>query len=424
MKATIITIGDEILIGQIVDTNSTHIAKELTRIGVEVQDIWTVKDEYDEIYSAFAKAEKRSEIVICTGGLGPTKDDVTKNVICGYFDDQLKLDKDVLKHVEHIFEKYVKQPVVQMNRDQALVPSTAQIMHNEYGTAPGLHMNKEGLDLFVMPGVPFEMKNLMRDHVLPYISSLPGREALVHRTLLTVGLGESSIATRIEDWEDALPDDIRLAYLPSFGAVRLRLSSRGENTAEIEERVQHKYDELEKMLADIAVGEDQEEGLIVYVADLLKKANLSVATAESLTGGRIAEHLTTIQGASQFFKGSTITYATECKTSVLGIPAHEIEENDVVSAYTAREMAKAAKKMFESDYAIATTGNAGPTKGDSKQPIGRVYIGIASPEGVQAYEFDLGKGRERVTQRAVNKSFELLRRDVLKNYKSVLVGTE
>lgn len=416
MKATIITIGDEILIGQIVDTNSTYIAKELTKIGVEVQDIWTVKDEYDEIYSAFAKAEKRSQIVISTGGLGPTKDDVTKNVLCGYFDDNLKVDQNVLDHVEYIFKKYVKQPIVQMNRDQALVPSKAKVMHNEYGTAPGLHMQKAGLDLFVLPGVPFEMKHLMQNHILPYLSTLPGRKAIAHRTLLTVGLAESSIATRIADWEDALPPSIKLAYLPSLGSVRLRVSSTGDAETETYEAVESKFKELQQMLSDIAVGEEVEGGLVDNLLTLMKSAGLTLSTAESLTGGRIAEKLTSIPGASQVFKGSTITYATESKTAILGIPAKEIEAHDVVSDFTAVEMAKAARRIFKSDYAIATTGNAGPSKGDSGHPVGRVHIGLAGPDGSEVYQFDFGKGREMVTERTVNKAIELLRTDVLKNY--------
>ncbi|WP_405377248.1 CinA family nicotinamide mononucleotide deamidase-related protein [Nonlabens sp. Asnod3-A02] len=414
MKATIITIGDEILIGQIVDTNSEWMAQELNKIGVDVYEIISISDNREHILSAFAKAESQSDIVLMTGGLGPTKDDITKKTICEYTNDTLVLNQDVLDHVTQLFAKYVKDAMVDMNKDQALVPSQAQIIKNDFGTAPGMWFENNGVIFISMPGVPFEMKEIMLSGVLPRLKAMPGLPFIHHRTILTAGQGESTIATRLEDWENNLPASIKLAYLPSLGTVRLRLSSKGMDKDHILKSVDDQIKELYLLIPDIIVGESNEEGLVDQVSRLFKEQNKSLATAESCTGGKIANLITEIPGASQFFKGSTITYATASKVDILGIDETLIDKYSVVSHEVAEAMAVAAKKKFESNYAIATTGNAGPSKGDSDAPVGTVYIGIATEDESFALKFMMGNHRERVIQKTVNKAFELLQKELLK----------
>ncbi|WP_292891776.1 CinA family nicotinamide mononucleotide deamidase-related protein [Nonlabens sp.] len=414
MKATIITIGDEILIGQIVDTNSAWMAQELNKIGVHVHEIISISDNRDHILSAFAKAESQSDFVLITGGLGPTKDDITKSAICDYLNDELVLDEEVLDHVTQLFAKYIKDPMVSMNTAQAMVPSKAVILKNNFGTAPGMWLERSAVVFVSMPGVPFEMKEIMKSEVLPRIQKLPGLPHIHHRTILTAGQGESTIATRIAQWEEALPAHIKLAYLPSLGTVRLRLSTVGVNKLLLEKEVAEQIKTLYLIIEDIIVGESNEEHLVDQVSRLFTQQHKTLATAESCTGGKIANLITEIPGASKFFKGSTITYATASKVAVLGIDPLLIEQHSVVSAEVAEAMALAVKKLFNSDYAVATTGNAGPSTGDSDADVGTVFIGIASEKESFALKFMMGNHRERVIQKTVNKSFELLQKELLK----------
>ncbi|WP_405352525.1 CinA family nicotinamide mononucleotide deamidase-related protein [Nonlabens sp. Asnod3-H03] len=413
MQATIITIGDEILIGQIVDTNSAWMASELNKIGVNVYEIISISDDREHILSAFAKAKQESDIVLVTGGLGPTKDDITKKTICEFFDDQLVLDQEVLDHVIMLFEKFVKAPMVDMNKDQALVPSKAQVISNQYGTAPGLWIESEGTIFVSMPGVPFEMKALMSDGVIPKILNIGELPFIHHRTILTAGQGESTIATRIEQWENDLPSHIKLAYLPSLGTVRLRLSSRGMDKDLILETVDDQIQKLYAIIEDVIVGESNDESIVHAVVQLLKENNKTVATAESCTGGKIASLITEIPGASKVFMGSTVTYATQSKVDMLGVDPAIIEKYSVVSEQVAHEMAYKARLKFKSDYAVATTGNAGPTQGDSDAPVGTVFIGISTPEKTYALQFMMGNHRDRVVQKTINKSLELLQKDLI-----------
>ncbi|WP_124981046.1 competence/damage-inducible protein A [Nonlabens xiamenensis] len=414
MKASLITIGDEILIGQIVDTNSAWMAQELNKIGVEVFEILTISDDRKHLLSAFAKAESQSDLVLITGGLGPTKDDITKSTLCEYLDDHLVMDEQVLEHISQLFAQYIKDPMVDMNRAQAMVPSKAQVLPNQYGTAPGMWMENNGCILVAMPGVPFEMKELMRSQVLPRLEALPDRPFIHHRTILTAGKGESTIATVLANWENALPPHIKLAYLPSLGMVRLRLSSVGADKDKILQSVDEEIKKMTELISDIVVGESNEESLIDQVSRLFKDQGKTLATAESCTGGKIANIITEIPGASKFFKGSTVTYATASKVEILGLDSQLIDQHSVVSAEVASAMAQAAKEKFKSDYAVATTGNAGPDKGDSDAPVGTVYIGIATPDEVYALHFTMGNHRERVVQKTVNKSLELLQKELLK----------
>ncbi len=414
MKATIITIGDEILIGQIVDSNSAWMGKELNKIGVSVYEIISIADDREHILSAFAKAEQQSDLVLVTGGLGPTRDDITKVTICEYFDDQLVVDNEVLQHVKELFAKYVKDKIVPQNEAQALVPSTARILKNDYGTAPGMWLEKNNTIFVSMPGVPFEMKALMSNHVLPLVSKREGLPYIYHRTILTAGQGESTIATRIEQWEDELPKDIKLAYLPSLGSVRLRLSSIGNHRETVMQRLDDRVTALYHIIDDIIVGESNEETLAQQVAAMMKKAGLTLGVAESCTGGQIAQQLTEHPGASQFFKGASVTYATHSKIDLLEVDPKIIDEHSVVSEQVAMAMALGARKKFHADLAVSTTGNAGPSKGDSDVEVGTVYIGIATARENYAVRFMMGNHRERVIHKTVNKSLEMLQKEILK----------
>lgn len=415
MLATIITIGDEILIGQIVDTNSAWIAQELNKIGVSVYEILSVSDEREHILSAFAKAKQQSQIVLITGGLGPTKDDITKKTMCSFFNDKLVMNDEVLAHVEELFAKYIKVEMAPMNKEQALVPSRAKVIKNTYGTAPAMWIEDGGVTFISMPGVPFEMKEIMRSSVLPRLEKLGNLPFIHHRTILTAGQGESTIATRIEQWENDLPVDIKLAYLPSFGTVRLRLSCIGHDKEGILARVDAQIKALYVLISDIIVGESETDSMVSTVSKMLLQRGLTIATAESCTGGRIANAITEIPGASKIFKGSTITYATASKVDILGIDPTIIEKHSVVSFQVAQAMASQVREKFNADIAISTTGNAGPDKGDSNAPVGTVFIGVATKNGATAYEFMMGSHRERVIEKTVNKVFELIQHELLKN---------
>lgn len=414
MLAEIITIGDEILIGQIVDTNSAFIAKELNKIGISVYQITSVQDEKTHILAALADAKSRVDIVLVTGGLGPTKDDITKHTLCEFFDDVLVENKSVLRHVELLFEKYISTPISDINRKQALIPSKAEVLHNAHGTAPGMWIHDEGTTFISMPGVPFEMKNLMIKQVLPKLIGFYERPHIIHKTIVTYGLGESAIAEKIETWEDALPSFIKLAYLPNLGRVRLRLTAKGLDRKLLEDGIATESEKLLPLIGDIIFGTEDDESIEESIAKLLSTKQMTLATAESFTGGKIASRITAVPGASAYFKGSVVSYATEIKETVLNVPAEIIRAHSVVSEEVAKAMATGVQKLLKTDFAIATTGNAGPSKGDSNVDVGTVYIAVATPTGVFAEKFTMGNHRERVVQKSVNKAFELLQKEILK----------
>ncbi len=415
MQAEIITIGDEILIGQIIDTNSAYIAKQLNSIGVDVYQITSIEDEKAHILNAFEEASRRSNIIIVTGGLGPTKDDITKHTFCEYFNDELVLDQKVLNHVEDIFAKYVNTPILEANRSQAWVPSQAIVLENKHGTAPGMWFEKNGVVYISMPGVPYEMKSILTEEALPRLQDRFKTPYIIHKTVLTYGLGESAIADRIEDWENHLPSFIKLAYLPSLGRVRLRLSARGENEQVLKDALHDAIESLKRIIGGIIKGYEDEQTLEERIAEAFKAKGKTLVTAESCTGGRLSAKFAEIPGASAYFKGSVVSYATSAKNDVLRIPNEFIEKYSVVSSEITEAMAVQAKAMFKADYAIATTGNAGPTKGDSDAEIGTVFIAIATPEDTYVNQYQFGNHRERVTQKAVNKAFELIYEAILKN---------
>ena len=415
MKASIITIGDEILIGQIVDTNSAFIAKSLDRIGIEIHEMISISDSKEHILKTFSKFQNKVDLVIITGGLGPTKDDITKKTFCDYFDDELIVNQEVLKHVTQLIEGFFKRPITQINKDQALVPSKCTVLHNQVGTAPGMWMKKENTVFISLPGVPFEMKYLVENEIIPKVVEEYKRPYILHKTVLTYGIGESLLAETIENWENNLPDFIKLAYLPSLGSVRLRLSARGANKELLEKAISENVISLSKIIGDSIVGFEEDETLEKIIGRFLTQQSKTISTAESCTGGKIAQVLTSVSGASNYFKGSVVSYATETKVSLLGISAELIQKHSVVSAEVAKQMAVNVRNLMKTDYAIATTGNAGPSKGESEAEVGAVFIALATPNEVIIEEFNFGQPREKVIDRAVVKSLEMLRKEILKN---------
>jgi nicotinamide-nucleotide amidase len=415
MKAAIVTIGDEILIGQIVDTNSGFIAKSLDKIGIETHEMLSISDDRQHILTTFSSLQNKVDVVIITGGLGPTKDDITKHTLCEYFEDTLIRDTAVENHVIDLIERALGRVASQINKDQALVPSKCTVLHNQVGTAPGMWIKKENTVFVSLPGVPYEMKYLIENQVIPKLVQEYKRPYIVHKTILTYGQGESHVAERIEAWENQLPEWIKLAYLPSPGRVRLRLTARGTNKQQLEEAIAENVQSLDAIIHDIIVGFEEEDTLEVVLGRILKEKNTTIATAESCTGGKIAQLLTSVPGASGYFKGSIVSYATEVKINVLGISEALITEHSVVSKEVASAMALSVQKIMQTDYAIATTGNAGPTKGDADVEVGTVCIALATPKGVIVEEFNFGQPREKVIDRAVIKSLEMLQKEILKN---------
>lgn len=415
MNAEIITIGDEILIGQITDTNSKWMATELNNIGVSVYQITSIQDDKEHILNAFAEAQGRADIVLITGGLGPTKDDITKKTIAEYFQDEEIVEyPEVTEHIQKLFKAY-NIPYREIQRFQAQLPSKATLLMNRFGTAPGMWFYENETVFVSMPGVPYEMKGLMRRHVLPRIREQFQLPFIIHRTVMTYGQGESTIAERIEDWEENLPKFIKLAYLPSFGRVRLRLSAKGKSKELLEDTLKVKIEELYQLIGEIITGMDQNGTIESYVGSLLKKYNKTVSTAESLTGGKIAATLVSVSGASAYFKGGMVVYSADMKKELLDVAAETIDTYSVVSKEVATEMATNGRQKMKTDFTIAVTGNAGPTTDETDKSVGVVYIAIASESGVECEEFNFGQPREKVINRTVNKSLQLLQEEILKN---------
>ncbi|WP_299835694.1 competence/damage-inducible protein A [uncultured Tenacibaculum sp.] len=408
MKAEIITIGDEILIGQIIDTNSQWIGKELNKIGVSVHQISSIQDERVHILNALKEAQERVDIVIITGGLGPTKDDITKKTIAEYFNDNEIVEyPEVIENIKRLFKK-VNHPFNEVQKYQAHLPSKATLLPNRYGTAPGMWFYENNTVFVSLPGVPYEMKGLMSHEVLPRIQEKFELPFILHRTIHTYGQGESVIAEQIEDFENNLPLHIKLAYLPSFGKVRLRLSAKGDNLEFVTETLNAEVNKLQELISDIIVGLDEEQTIEKSLGDSLKSTQKTLGVAESLTGGKIAATLVSIPGASSYFKGGFVVYSAELKQSLLDVPKAVIEEHTVVSKEVAELMAKATLERLNTDYAISVTGNAGPTTDNNDKSVGLVYIGIATKATVEVHEFNFGKPREKVINKTVNKALELL----------------
>ena len=414
MKAEIITIGDEILIGQITDTNSKWIAEELNKTGVSVYQITSIQDDKEHILKALEEAQSRVDIVIITGGLGPTKDDITKHTLAEYFDSELEINDAIVAHIKELFIK-ANYPFSELNRLQALVPTKCTPLQNNYGTAPGMWFDENDTVVISLPGVPNEMKGLMTDEVLPRIQKKYELPFIIHRTVMTYGMGESMVAEKIEYWEDALPPYIKLAYLPNYGKLRLRLSAIGTDKELLEQTLKIEIKKLHTFIGDIILGLEDGDSMEYTIGQLLINQNAKVATAESCTGGAIAKRLTSIPGASAYFVGSIIAYTEQVKISELGVLKETISNHSVVSLKVAEEMAIGIQKKYKTSYAISITGNAGPTTDNTDKTVGVVFIAIASPSGVYSKEFFFGKPRQKVIERATNKALEMLREEIIKN---------
>ena len=408
MKAELITIGDEILIGQIINTNAVFLAKELNKIGIEIAQITSISDQKEHIIEALDASTKRAEVVILTGGLGPTKDDLTKHTLCEYFNDTLIENEEILGHIEEIFKKYVNTPINNQNRQQALLPSKASIFKNDHGTASGMWFEKKGQVIISLPGVPFEMKSLMNQSVIPQLQKHFIRPFILHKTIMTYGLGESAIAERIEVWENNLPQTIKLAYLPNLGRVRIRLSSVGSDEELLKNTIDSEIEKLLPLINDIFVGFEDLTSLEIQIKEGFVNQQKTLALAESCTGGEIASRLTQVAGASEYFKGCAVAYHTQSKTDLLGVSAALINKYSVVSKEVASAMAENARKKFNATVGLSTTGNAGPSKGDSDAEIGTVWIAIATQDKIVTEKFLFGIHRERVIGKSVNKALELL----------------
>lgn len=411
MNVEIITIGDEILIGQIIDSNSAYIGKLLTDVGAEVQRILSIKDERQEILNALKTASTRADFVLITGGLGPTKDDLTKKTLLEFFEDELVENKEALNQVKRIFARY-DRPLLPENIAQAWLPSKAEGLINKRGTAPGMWIEQDKVTYVSLPGVPLEMKYLMKEEVLPRLVQKYKLPAITQKTILTTGLGESFLADKIRDIEDALPKHMSLAYLPGPGRVRLRLMARGEDKTALLSELESWVAKIKERLPGNYAGVEGESSLIDDIADRLTERKQTISLAESFTGGKIMGAFTEIPGASAYFKGGVIPYQTKMKVDLLGVSSTTLAEHSVVSAAVAKEMAMKGRALFQSDYCLSTTGNAGPTKGDSDAEIGTAFIGLATPDKVMAFEFNFGDDREKIVKRAVFKAIEIIHRKI------------
>ncbi|MBO4250619.1 MAG: competence/damage-inducible protein A, partial [Paludibacteraceae bacterium] len=401
MRAEIITIGDELLIGQVVDTNSAWMAERLNETGIELYQITSVHDSREHIIAALDEAFSRVDIVLTTGGLGPTKDDITKHVLCEYFGTHLIEDTRVRTHIEQLYAH--RQDVLnRLTATQWQVPECADILENRVGSAPLMVFHKDGKILASMPGVPYEMKIAMEEQILPYLShqlSAISRQ-IYHKTLQVTGIAESSLAILLEEYENSMPEWLHLAYLPKDGIIRLRLSSYGGMS---EEEMQTWFEKLQQLTAEYRIA-DTDEPLEVQVGRILTERGQTIATAESCTGGKLAALLNKHSGSSAFYKGSVIAYSNEVKEQVLKVNKEYLDQYGAVSEQVVALMAFGVKRLLNTDFALATSGVAGPTGGTPDKPVGTVWIGVATPDKVYTECFQLGKLREQVTDRACQKA--------------------
>ena len=412
MKAEIITIGDEILIGQIIDTNSAWIAEQFNLNGIEIYQITSVHDDHTHILEAIKKAEEKVDLVIMTGGLGPTKDDITKNALCDYFNTKLIFHEPTFEHIKTRFTK-LNIDVNKLNRDQALVPESCTVLFNKAGTAPGLWFEKNETYFVSVPGVPFEMKYLVENEILPRLRASGKTKAIYHKTVLTQGIPESMLAMKLEEWEDALPANVKLAYLPSPMAVRLRLSAIGNNENVLKELVEAEIAKLQKIIPEQIYGFNNET-MAEVIGRILKLNGKTLAVAESCTGGYISHLVTSLPGCSAFYNGSVTAYSNLIKENILGVNPEMILKFGAVSEQVAKEMAVGVRKVFNSDFALATTGIAGPDGGTEEKPVGTVWIAVASENDVIAQKFIFGDNRERNISRSSQTALQILRRLILK----------
>lgn len=398
MLCDLITIGDEILIGQIVDTNSAWMAQQLNALGIGVNRIVSVSDKHNEIISAFSESVQRVKVVLVTGGLGPTRDDITRQALCEFFDTHMIMDDKVLAHVTSMLASR-NIPMNELNRLQATVPAACTVLHNPVGTAPGMWFEKDGVIVVCMPGVPFEMKELMTREVLPRLQARFSLDAIYHQSVMTSGISESALALKIADWELALPSYIKLAYLPAAGIIRLRLSALGNDVKLLENEVKKQIEVLNTLIPEYIFALN-DEPIEVSLGKLLLNNNLTVSFAESCSGGYLSHLITSVAGSSTYFKGALVAYSNEVKENVLGVKRATLEQYGAVSQQTVEEMAQAAQQLFKTDYALSISGIAGPSGGTNEKPVGTVWLAIAGGNKLVTKKLIFGDNRERNIQRA------------------------
>lgn len=410
MNAEIITIGDELLIGQVVDTNSAWMAEQLNLIGIRVVQISSIADRREQILTTLKEASSRAEIILISGGLGPTRDDITKNTLCEYFGTRLVFNQEAFDNIVRLFgvRGYTITPV---NRAQAELPESCTPLQNVNGTAAGMWFEEKGTIYVSMPGVPFELQGLMTDHVLPRLAKINGQK-IIHRTILTHGVGESFLAAKIEAWEDSLPRHIRLAYLPQPGIVRLRITGTGTNKQLLENEIDEYANKLYAIIPEYIFGEG-EDTMELVVSKLLKEHGYTLATAESCTGGYIAHLITGHAGSSEFFKGAVVAYSNEIKENILGVSEDTLSHYGAVSRETVFEMAAGIVRHFHVDCAIAVSGIAGPGGGTAEKPVGTTWISVLSPKGAETRMFTFGEHRGRNIRRAALAALDMLRKQLI-----------
>lgn len=414
MKCEIISIGDELLIGQTINTNASWIGEKMNHLGIDVVHGAVISDNSDDIISALDAASIRAELVIITGGLGPTKDDITKRTLCDYFNTTLELIPDI----EQKIVKYFKErdlPILQTNLDQALLPKACKILSNTRGSASGMQFDKNNVVFISLPGVPYEMKGLMNDHVFPYlVEKIGGGRILVNKTVRTHGLGESFLAELIKPWEESLlKSGIKLAYLPSPANVKLRLTADGSDEVLLNKQLDNYIDQLHKLIPENIYGYDKDK-MEQVVGDLLSQNKLTVSTAESCTGGSVAQLLTSKSGSSSYYFGSIVSYSNEAKSNLLEVSENDLKNYGAVSQQVVEQMAKGVREKLNTDYGLATSGIAGPNGGTEEKPVGTIWIAVASAEKVISKKLNLGYNRERNIHVSSISVLNLLRLELLK----------
>jgi len=406
----IMTIGDELLYGQVIDTNSAFMGQELAKIGLRIRQISSVSDRADEIVAALDQARQRAQVVLITGGLGPTKDDLTKHVLARYFGAELVLHQPTLTHVEDIFRRF-NRPMLDVNRQQALVPANCDVLFNAVGTAPGMWFDDQGTVFVSMPGVPHEMKYLMTEHVLPRLQTQFQVPPIEHVVVQTVGMGESFIAAKIADWETALPSNIKLAYLPYLGGVRLRLTGHADGLPGLRQRMEALLPELRARIGSFIFAEGEVK-LEEAIGTLLLERGLTLGTAESCTGGLLAHKITSVPGSSRYFRGSVVAYHNDIKTQELGVRPETLAAHGAVSEETVREMAEGARQRLGVDVALATSGIAGPDGGTPDKPVGTICLAYADAHQTVSHKFTFNRGRQLNVEYSVTMALDLLRKNL------------
>ena len=406
-KAEIITIGDEILIGQIVDTNSAFLAKELNKVGIEVTKITSIHDEGAQIINTLDNALQQADIVLITGGIGPTNDDITKQTLCKYFNTSLIFDELVYSNIERILVNR-KAAINPLTKAQALVPANAIIIQNKFGTAPITWFERNGKVIVSLPGVPYEMENAVIEEVIPRLKEKFPLAQIIHKTLIVSGCPESALAIKIADWENAIPANIRLAYLPAFGIVRLRLSAVGDDFAALNLIIEQQVNALKNILGDAIIAEEDVE-IEKLVGKWLIDNNLTISTAESCTGGNISHLLTSVSGSSAYFKGTVVAYSNEVKKNILNIPAKDIEQYGAVSRQVAEQMAQNVRKLMNTDIGISSTGIAGPDGGTAEKPVGTVWLALATANKTISRQYHFNYKRRQNIDRASQTALLMVR---------------